>query len=195
MNSIDVVKALYTTLNADAKLASLNANVVTGVGERNANYPCVTIMPVDDVPRHFQRNCEEIEAYDEDHEDDMGTPDNESDDVHYRQGSIVEFESDTYFATTDVMLATDDVPVTSPPDPPWKVVGTHVSFTTWDLKIWGKNIAEVSGIYDRVIEILETDISTEIAASFRGRGMPLMAEDNRPNEIIYSRVIECEVIF
>ena len=161
MNSIAVATALYTTLqppemidnpdyiseidtpdepemvdNPDypGSLASLDANVVTGVGARNANYPCITIMPVDDVPRHFQ----------------CPTSDDQAD---------------------------------------------AVSFQTWDLKIWGKSIKEVSEIYDRVIEILETDISTEIAASFRGRGMPLMAEDNRPNEIIYSRVIECEVIF
>ena len=59
----------------------------------------------------------------------------------------------------------------------------------------GTSIKEVSEIYDRIVKILESDISAEIAASLRGRGMPLMAEENRPNEILYSRVIECEVIF
>ena len=28
----------------------------------------------------------------------------------------------------------------------------------------------------------------------RGRGLPLMTEENRPNEIVYSRVVECEII-
>ena len=75
---------------------------------------------------------------------------------------------------------------------------TSTSQTTWDLKIWDKSMLGVGDIYDRVIEILETDIEDipdGLSASFRGRGMPLMAEDNRPNEILYSRVIECEVIF
>ena len=71
------------------------------------------------------------------------------------------------------------------------------SQTTWDLKIWGKSMKKVGEIYDRVIEILHTDteLSVDFAASLRGYGMPMMAEDNRPNEILYSRVIECEVIF
>ena len=175
MDSITVAKALYYTLNMPemievdnpdypgqgepekieivnpdyaGSLASLeiDVNVVTGVGKRNANYPCVTIFPVDDVPRIYHRG-----------------------------------------------------------DPSTSC--TPTSQTTWDLKIWGKSIEEVSKIYDRIVESLESDIilmhncegEPELvddgAASFRGRGMPLMAEDNRPNEIIYSRVIECEVIF
>ena len=73
------------------------------------------------------------------------------------------------------------------------------SQTHWDLKIWDTSMFGVGEIYDWIVKILDTQISvdgiTDPTTSLRGRGMPLMAEDNRPNEILYSRVIECEVVF
>ena len=152
MNSIDVATALYKTLSGDTDTdgdpdtlpapvqytdkenMKQDVPIYSGVAKRDAEYPFVTIMPVDDVPRHFHRPTSEHQA---------------------------------------------DV----------------VSFQTWDLKIWGKSMEAVTEIYDQIVEILKSDISTDVAASLRGRGMPLMAEENRPNEILYSRVIECEVIF
>ena len=153
MNSIAVATALYKTLSGDTDADGVpdtspapvqytdkdnmkqDVPIYSGVAKRDAIYPFITIMPVDDVPRIYHRG------------------------------------------------------------------DTSTSQTTWDLKIWSKSMFEVGKIYDQVIEILDDgdtdkDIHQEdFAASLRGRGMPMMAEDNRPNEIIYSRVIECEVIF
>ena len=140
-----IATELYETLKADTDLTALLENVpdsdgtdsegvYVGVAPRDAGYPFITIMPVDDVPRHFHRPVEGEQA-------------------------------------------------------------DAVSFSTWDLKIWGKSMFEVGEIYDELLRILETDPFTEAnETSLRGRGMPLMAEENRPNEILYSRVIECEVI-
>ena len=82
-----------------------------------------------------------------------------------------------------------DVPILYQGDDP------STSQTMWDLKIWDTSMFSVGKIYDQIVEILDTQLSADFAASLRGRGMPLMAEENRPNEILYSRVIECEVIF
>ena len=89
-----------------------------------------------------------------------------------------------------------DVPILYQGDDP------STSQTMWDLKIWAEKMKDVGEIYDRIVKILDTQISvdfgqhdTRTSTSLRGRGMPLMTEENRPNEILYSRVIECEVIF
>ena len=82
-----------------------------------------------------------------------------------------------------------DVPILYQGDDP------STSQTHWDLKIWAKSMKRVGEIYDRIVEILDMQLSSDFAASLRGRGMPLMTEENRPNEILYSRVIECEVVF
>ena len=83
-----------------------------------------------------------------------------------------------------------DVPILYHHDDP------STSQTVWDLKIWDTSMLGIGKIYDRIVEMLDTQqISEDFAASLRGRGMPLMTEENRPNEILYARVIECEVVF
>ena len=87
----------------------------------------------------------------------------------------------TFMPTSDVPLRIQDA------DP--------ISMTHWDFKIWGSRAIDVGTIYAELINIFnQDDLSTDFIVSLRGRGLPMMIEVNRPNEIIYSRVVECEVI-
>ena len=87
-----------------------------------------------------------------------------------------------------------DVPILYHEDP-------STSQTHWDLKIWAESMKDVGEIYDRIVEMFDNNMiadmieGTDSSATLRGRGMPLMAEDNLPCTILYSRVIECEVVF
>ena len=74
-----------------------------------------------------------------------------------------------------------------------------ISFSTWDFKIWAKSATDVGEIYEALLCMLDdADDSFRTDNCFigflRGRGFPLMSEENRPNEIVYSRVVECEII-
>ena len=70
-----------------------------------------------------------------------------------------------------------------------------LSFSTWDFQIWAESATQVGKIYDQLLPILNADDTDDSwIGMLRGRGLPLMSEENRPNEIIYSRVVECEII-
>ena len=70
-----------------------------------------------------------------------------------------------------------------------------LSFSTWDFQIWAKSATQVGEIYEKLLDIINCDDITDgWIGMLRGRGLPLMSEENRPNEIIYSRVVECEII-
>jgi len=87
----------------------------------------------------------------------------------------------TFMPTSDVPLRIQDA--------------NPLSITHWDFKIWGSKAIDVGTIYAELINIFnQDDLSTDFIVSLRGRGLPMMIEVNRPNEIIYSRVVECEVI-
>ena len=71
---------------------------------------------------------------------------------------------------------------------------TPVSVTNWDFKVWGKSASEVTEIYDHLINIFNNvEFDSDFVSNIRGTGLALVAEENRPNEIIYSRVIDCEI--
>ena len=88
----------------------------------------------------------------------------------------------TFRPTSDVPLRLQDA------DP--------ISTTFWDFTIWGSKAIDVGTIYAELMDIFNQDnlVSTEIIISLRGRGLPLTSEVNRANDIIYSRVVECEII-
>lgn len=89
----------------------------------------------------------------------------------------------TFMPTSDVPLRIQDA------DP--------LSITHWDFKIWGSRAIDVGTIYAKLMNIFnQDDLGNHDAfiVALRGRGLPMMTEVNRPNEIIYSRVVECEVI-
>ena len=70
-----------------------------------------------------------------------------------------------------------------------------LSFSTWDFKIWADSATKVGEIYAALLTIFNADDTDDsFIGMLRGRGLPLMSEENRPNEIIYSRIVECEII-
>lgn len=88
----------------------------------------------------------------------------------------------TFMPTSDVPLRIQDA------DP--------LSITHWDFKIWGSRAIDIGTIYAELMNIFNQDAlgNDAFIVTLRGRGLPMMTEVNRPNEIIYSRVVECEVI-
>lgn len=88
----------------------------------------------------------------------------------------------TFMPTSDVPLRIQDA------DP--------IAITHWDFKIWGSKAIDVGTIYAELINIFNQDdlSNNEFIITLRGRGLPMLTEVNRPNEIIYSRVVECEII-
>lgn len=85
-----------------------------------------------------------------------------------------------------ILRPVDDVPRHLQSDTP-------LSFSTWDFQIWAESATEVGKIYEALLDRLNLTDNNFIGF-LRGRGLPLMSEENRPNEIIYSRVVECEII-
>ena len=70
--------------------------------------------------------------------------------------------------------------------------------THWDFKIWGPNAMDVGDIYEKLTDAFNKgvlDVPGGIVGLLCGNGMPMMAEENEPNNIIYSRVLECIVFF
>ena len=69
-----------------------------------------------------------------------------------------------------------------------------LSITTWDFQIWAESAVELGCIYTALLDILNAnDTDDAFIGMLRGRGLPLMTEENTANEIIYSRVVECEI--
>lgn len=71
----------------------------------------------------------------------------------------------------------------------------QLSITHWDFKIWAKS-TEIGDIYSKLMDAFndEANIPSDFVSLLRGRGLPMHSEENRANEIIYSRIVECEVI-
>lgn len=71
----------------------------------------------------------------------------------------------------------------------------QLSITHWDFKVWGKS-TEIGDIYQKLMDAFndEANIPDGYVSLLRGRGLPMRSEENRANEIIYSRIVECEVI-
>ena len=86
-------------------------------------------------------------------------------------------------------MPTSDVPIRLQNEDP-------LSVTHWDFKIWGTKAIDVGKIYSELISIFNADDldDNSVIVSLRGRGLPLVSEENRPDDIIYSRVIECEIL-
>ena len=63
--------------------------------------------------------------------------------------------------------------------------------TNWDFRVWGTDAKEINSIFNEIIQIINTN--NMHAGMIRGQAMPVMIEDNLPNDILYSRLIECKI--
>ena len=69
-----------------------------------------------------------------------------------------------------------------------------ISETNWDFKIWSSDVEEIGTIFEELVKLFNAhDLDTANIGMVRGQGLPIMTEDNQPNEIVYSRIIECMV--
>lgn len=130
MNEIAV--ALVNLITGNAVIQAFGVRLYFGPAPTSAEYPYITYLPTDDVPRQLHTDA--------------------------------------------------DATATQ------AIVETH-----WDFKVWGPDAEAVGNIYQALIDIFNTSELDGYVGLKRGNGMPMIPEENRPDDIIYSRMIECSV--
>ena len=85
-------------------------------------------------------------------------------------------------------LPTDENPIHFLDDDP-------LSETNWDFKIWGSDVLEIGTIFQELIDIFNSnDLDADFVGTFSSTGMAMIVEINEPNNIVYSRIVECTVL-
>lgn len=65
--------------------------------------------------------------------------------------------------------------------------------TNWDFKIWGSDVLEIGIIFQELIDIFNSNDLDTFVGTFSSTGMAMIVEINEPNNIVYSRIVECTV--
>lgn len=65
--------------------------------------------------------------------------------------------------------------------------------TYWNFTIWSDDAKDIGTIHEGLVDIFNENDIEGVVGTIRSQGMPMMIDDNEPENLVYSRSIECRI--
>ena len=68
-----------------------------------------------------------------------------------------------------------------------------ISEMYWDFTIYSNDAMDIGSIYEGLLDIFNSHDIDNIIGIVRSTGMPMIIDDNQPDNLVYSRTVECKI--